>query len=39
MTSIFFLNGRQPQYVQKWKTTYNISKIEDDLIFEKMEDN
>ena len=34
----FYLNGRRPQFVQKWKTTSICSKMEDDLIFFYMDD-
>ena len=33
----FFLNGRQPQLFWKWKTTSIFLKMEDNLIFLKME--
>jgi hypothetical protein len=35
----FLENGRQPQFSLKWKTTSNLSQMEDNLIFSKMEDN
>ena len=38
-TSIFFKNGRQPQFFQEWKTTSIFSKMEHDLNFTKIEDD
>jgi hypothetical protein len=30
---IFFKNGRQPHFFEKWKKTSNFSKLEDDIIY------
>ena len=39
MTSIFQANGRQPQFVGKWKTTSMFRQMEDDFNFLGIEDD
>ena len=35
----FKANGRQPQFLGKWKTTSSLRLMEDDLILRQMEDD